>query len=275
MAWAAKSLSRPAVTWLAPLLALTMVGCVTMRGGDQARIMKATTYDDGRSCPGNCEAHVVFKAKAHNGTLNAFRPSSKGGSFSNRHSGQLKTCDKGKRCAICFGQGDDTCMLAVYRGNGPAVGRFDFTPKFMLSRCREKGLPKTFATFCKSHFRTAAKLAKKINCIKNPTHAKCAATLTQARAAKAADLPKYRLCKKMGEKKYNKAQADRLARRANDCTYFRNIPACTRAKPCGRWRLAPASCRSGYFVGKNGLDCCSADPVQAAIDPVECGVFYR
>jgi hypothetical protein len=248
--------------------------CAAKTAAPPVVTMKPTAYDDGRSCPNKCDAHVVFKARVHNGTLNAFLPARTGGPYSNRRSGKLAKCQRGKPCAICFGTANKTCMLAVFRGNGPRAGRFDFTPNFMKSRCKDKGLPAIFARFCTDHIRTAARLAAKVNCIKTPTHRKCAATMKAAGAAKKADQPKYALCKRLGQRAYNKKQTRRPEKRANDCAYFRHVPACSAARPCGI-RLAPAACQAGYYVGKDGLDCCSADPVQAAIDQVECGIYYR
>jgi hypothetical protein len=40
-----------------------------------ARDMKLTIYDDGLSCPGNCDSHVVM-FRTDNGTRFAFRPDS-------------------------------------------------------------------------------------------------------------------------------------------------------------------------------------------------------
>ena len=37
----------------------------------EARRMDITSYDDGRSCPADCDSHVVFR-NVHNGTANAF-----------------------------------------------------------------------------------------------------------------------------------------------------------------------------------------------------------
>ena len=39
-------------------------------------------------------------------------------------------------------------------------------------------------------------------------------------------------------------------------------------------KLSPGARREGFFVGPNGTDCCSGDPVQAAVDIVECRWFY-
>ena len=95
--------------------------------------------------------------------------------------------------------------------------------------------------------------------------------MADAMASKAEDAPRYERCKQMGEAAYNASLADASLRRQHDCAYFRN-----RRDPTGRWLLlTPGACRNGYFVGKHGLDCCSADPVQAAIDARECSPYYR
>src|SRR5947209_10477168 len=83
--------------------------------------MTPTVYDDGKSCPNGCDAHVVFHPR-HNGTANAFDPSSSRAA--------PRECVVGQQCRICFSASDASCMLATYRGAGPPPGRFDFTPAF-------------------------------------------------------------------------------------------------------------------------------------------------
>ena len=95
--------------------------------------------------------------------------------------------------------------------------------------------------------------------------------MAAAVAEKTEDAPRYERCKQMGEAAYNASLVDASLMRKHDCAYFRH-----RRHPTGQWLLlSPGACGKGYFVGKNGLDCCSADPVQAAIDPVECSRYYR
>src|SRR5690348_13816470 len=98
--------------WLITGLLLLVVSAFAI-----AQDMKLTVYDDGRACPADCDAHFVMNAK-NNGTRQAFRL---GGS---RH--DPKKCVSGEDCTICFGEADDSCMTARYRGGGPPAGTFDF-----------------------------------------------------------------------------------------------------------------------------------------------------
>ncbi len=70
-----------------------------------ARDMKLTIYDDGISCPGGCDSHVVMNG-TDNGTRFAFSPDS------TRQNPDK--CVNGSECRICFGEADDSCMTAVY-----------------------------------------------------------------------------------------------------------------------------------------------------------------
>jgi hypothetical protein len=38
-------------------------------------------------------------------------------------------------------------------------------------------------------------------------------------------------------------------------------------------KLAPGACRTDHFVRPNGTDCCSGEPLQSAVDFVECRFF--
>ena len=80
----------------------------------------ATLYGDGFSCPHNCDAHVVFR-EDYNSTKYASFPSSS--------RTQPTKCIAGNDCRICFGNADNTCMIALYRGPGPGA----------LSCCRFHG----------------------------------------------------------------------------------------------------------------------------------------
>lgn len=257
------------------ILMLGVVGaCPAL--AESAATMRPTTYDDGRSCPpdGQCDAHVVFK-RTHNNTLNAFRPMSAEEPLATRRNPSArKPCRRGVDCVICFGAGDDTCMVALYRGNGPGTNRFDFTPAFMKSRCSDEGLPKAFANYCKQYQIKVDHLSSRTNCIANPSIPNCRSVMETAMRLKEEDLPRYQKCKSLGgDTAYNRQQPNPKLHRRHACAYFKNVAACSQSNPCGI-RLSPGACGDGYYVGKNGLDCCSADPVQAAIDTVECGVFY-
>src|SRR4051794_9429027 len=90
----------------------------------QAKTIAATMYSDGRSCPGACDAHVVFQ-KRLNGTRNAFLPP-----LANRADSGDHACVNGQSCMICFDQLDVSCITVMFRGSGPPDGKFDFTPAF-------------------------------------------------------------------------------------------------------------------------------------------------
>ena len=65
-----------------------------------AREMRLTIYDDGISCPANCDAHFVMN-RADNGTSFAFRPDS------GRTAPQR--CPVNEDCTICFDESDGSC----------------------------------------------------------------------------------------------------------------------------------------------------------------------
>lgn len=237
---------------------------------DDALSMTLTSYDDGRSCPGNCDAHVVFSA-VHNGTANAFRPAKAEDPLAARRANLRAPCRVGEDCAICFGKAASSCIVTTYRGSGPKRGRFDVTPAFLKARCGQPGLPEALDEKCRSHMAAARRLAQRVSCIERPSHPSCVEVMRAAVAAKETDTPRYERCKELGQRAYNTSVEDPSLEREHDCAYFAN-----RRHPTGGWLLlTPGACRDGYFVGKSGLDCCSADPVQAAIDPVECGQFYQ
>lgn len=83
--------------------------------------VRLTIYDDGLSCPGNCDAHVVFHSTL-NGTQYAHNPASKSVPF--------EKCVTGQLCNICFASDLKQCMKVMYRGGGPTKMTFDFTPNF-------------------------------------------------------------------------------------------------------------------------------------------------
>src|SRR5262249_49671408 len=149
--------------------------------------MQITAYNDGRSCPGGCDAHVVFRS-AHNGTGNAHLPGA-----------GLAPCVVGKECEICFDANLSQCMIGMYRGNRPAAGRFDFASAFFDAQCSLSQLPAALAEVCAATAKTGAAWEKRLNCIKDRTSSKCQDLMTKADAAKEADEKKYQKCKSMGE----------------------------------------------------------------------------
>jgi hypothetical protein len=213
----------------------------------------------------DCLAHVVM-FPADNGSRYAFRPNS---TKSNPHK-----CISGEDCVICFGESDATCMHAKYRGNGPSVGRFDFTPAFYSENCSRSDIPDALRKQCNSLDKAASHLgyADAINCFNAHGDPKCKTIMTSSETAQEVDIPKRKKCTEMGQEKYNAAQSDPRERRANDCNYS---DLRLGGKPGNRWRLLlPAACRPGTFVDKFGLDCCSGDVRFAAANHPECKAFF-
>lgn len=230
-----------------------------------AKKIKLTIYDDGVSCPANCDAHVVINP-ADNGTKNAYLPSSKRTS--------PKKCISGESCTICFDKADDSCMNVIYRGGGPPAGTFDFTPRFYDEKCSSDKIPAALTSQCNS-LDSAAKKAgynDRVNCFEKPDDPKCTDVLKTAEELQKADVPKRDQCLKVGEKSYNKAQTDKSERRSNNCNYTEDAVGGTPEK---RWRkLLPAACRPGTYVDQFGLDCCSGSVRFAAANHPECVAFF-
>jgi hypothetical protein len=232
----------------------------------QARNMIATIYDDGKSCPNNCDAHVVFNPR-HNGTRNAFDPAS--------DRAAPRKCAAGQPCKICFSADASSCMLATYRGAGPAVGRFDFTPAFFEENCPKPDMPAAFARQCRSAQPAIDRLKNRINCVTNPEHEKCKALMEAVVRRKAADDVLYDECKRIGEAAFNRKYRNQPGmQRSNDCSYTMLRTGGPNSKG-ERWRrLLDGACRPGTFVGKNGLDCCSGSLYAAAFLGSECQQFF-
>lgn len=244
------------------LACLSYVTISSSTAPPQARNMIATIYDDGKSCPGNCDAHVVFYP-THNGTRNAFDPAS------SRSAPQK--CVIGKKCKICFSEDASSCMLATYRGAGPEVGRFDFTPAFYEENCPKSDLPAVFARQCRSAVPAVNKLKNEVNCIANPGHEKCKRLMETVADRKAADDVLYEQCKSLGQTAFNRQHKDHpQMQRSNDCAYEK-----LRTGGRGKWRrLLDGACRSGNYVGRDGLDCCSGSLYAAAMLGRECRNFF-
>ena len=232
----------------------------------QARNMIATIYDDGKSCPNDCDAHVVFN-RIHNGTSNAFDPASTRAAPSK--------CTVGQPCKICFSADASSCMLATYRGAGPDVGRFDFTPPFFEENCPKPEMPAEFARKCRAAQPAIERLRSQINCITDPTHEKCRVLMEAVARRKAADDVLYDECKRVGEVAFNRNYRNQPAmQRSNDCSYTKLRTGGPNSRG-ERWRrLLDGACRSGTYVGKDGLDCCSGSLYAAAFLGSECRQFF-
>ncbi|MCB1486992.1 MAG: hypothetical protein KDJ88_05980 [Bauldia sp.] len=241
-----------------------MLAFVLGTGGSAAETFKPTIYSDGYSCPNNCDSHVVFHP-SHNGTKYASLPSS-------TRLNPAK-CKSGEPCRICFGDEDSSCLNVVYRGNGPDVFRFDFTPAFYEEYCSKPDLPKPLVDECKSFSRQYARLIEnKIYCLNEPENQKCLAVIAAAEKRKNDDAILWKECLALGEKDFNKKySSDITKQRKYDCAYEKKATG----GPHGNdWsRLLPAACQSKAYVGKDGLDCCDANKMSLGGLGKECSPF--
>lgn len=247
---------------LSPLLFLLLGG----QGGPSPG-MRLTIYDDGLSCPGGCDAHFVANP-ADNGTKFVSDPASLRAS--------PRACVSGRACRVCFADADGSCMTALYRGAGPGRGTIDATPAFYAAHCGRPGIPAALAAQCASLDGAVARLGydRKVNCLAGAADPRCTPVLAAARAAAAADAPRLASCRSLGEARFNARQSNPRLRRSNACLYSDMRLGGPNARGL-RWRLLlPAACRPGTFVGRDGLDCCSADRRFAASAHPECAGFF-
>lgn len=232
----------------------------------QAKTMRLTIYDDGRSCPANCDAHVVFDSSL-NGTVFAHDPSSSSAHF--------KKCAINTLCQICFDdRSNSSCMTAMYRGNGPHPRTFDFTPGFYKQNCSNPAIPTQLGQQCKSLAAAARVLDGRTNCIANPNDPKCVALMKAANSLQVADLPLYDKCKRDGETKFNKNRPV-AQQRSNDCAYEKKGTGGPNSSGKTWKRLLPGACRPGTFVGRDGLDCCTGNSFSDGPLGSECKGFYQ
>lgn len=227
--------------------------------------MTPTVYDDGKSCPNNCDAHVVFHPR-HNGTANAYDPSSSRAAPAR--------CVVGRPCRICFSASEASCMLATYRGAGPPPGRFDFTPAFYEENCPKADLPEAFTKQCLSARPAVQVLSQKINCVMTPEDPKCTTVIGAASRRKAADDTLYSECQTLGEAAFNRRhQGEPRLQRSNGCSYER-FGTGRNSRGVTWRRLLDGACRPGTYAGRDGLDCCSGSLYAAALLGRECRQFF-
>jgi hypothetical protein len=225
--------------------------------------MTPTVYDDGRSCPNDCDAHVVFHPN-HNGTRNAFDPSSPRSA--------PRRCVKGEPCRICFSEAESSCMTATYRGAGPPPRRFDFTPAFYEANCPSAGLPPPLAAQCRAAERALPALRERVNCVATPEHERCRTLMQAAARRKAADDLLYEECLRVGEAVFNRNKPARQ-QRSLECAYERFGTG--RNSRGVTWRkLLDGACRPGTYAGRDGLDCCTGSLYEAALLGRECSLFF-
>jgi hypothetical protein len=217
-----------------------------------AQTMVPTIYSDGQSCPGNCDAHVVFH-RLHNGTSAASAPES-------ARANPAK-CEAGKPCRICFSRGDDSCLNVTYRGGGPSQGRFDFTPAFFESHCSLSALPAALKTMCASFQRQLDRLTRdSVYCLANTGHAGCQPIIDRAKGLQDADQADWKECRDIGEARFNRKHASEPKRQRSLACAYEKIGTGGPNSNGDRWRrLLPAACLPGTFVGRDGLDCCDSN----------------
>jgi hypothetical protein len=248
-------------------LALALVVALLVATTAASAAMRATFYDDGLSCPGDCDAHVVFNDSI-NGTISAFLPP-----LEHRAKAAQYRCKSGETCMICFDGSDESCIEVLYRGGGPAKGAFDFTPAWYKAHCTDVTLPSALLSACHAYSTEIKTISKGKNCLADTADDPMCRTIVEgSKRAKDADQKEYQQCKQEGEATYNARQSDPSKKRSLDCAYS-YLP--TGSNGHVKWRkLLPAACREGAYVGPNGTDCCTADPAQAAVDINECRKFY-
>jgi hypothetical protein len=232
--------------WRPRAMLLAFLGIILAGPRAVAQPMNLTVYHDGESCPGHCDAHVVFHPR-HNGTAAASMPGSS-------RAAPLR-CVAGQPCRICFGSDDATCMLALYRGNGPALNRFDVTPAFLDAHCGQSGVPAVVADKCRGLDRLVQRYAGRTYCLAQPEDPRCEQVLAAARTRYEADRPLYERCLQLGEARFNATQPPERQRQ-HRCAYER-LSTGQNSKGETWSRLLPGACPPPTRVGANGLDCCT------------------
>lgn len=255
-------MATPTRLELSFLTVLLVLGILSLPA--QAATVRATIYDDGLSCPANCDAHVVF-APSLNGTANAHTPASADGPF--------KKCISGNECRICFDSTPASCMLAMYRGNGPHANTFDFTPAFYEANCSKPDIPAALAEQCRSLARSARGLDGRVNCVRTPEHARCVEVIRVAREKQERDRPIYQECVRLGEAAFNRGRPV-TEQRSEACAYEKKGTGGPNSRGKTWRRLLPGACRDGTFVGRDGTDCCTGNPLADGPLGVECKAFY-
>ena len=225
---------------------------------------KLTIYDDGRSCPANCDSHVVVH-RSLNGTKYVHSPDS---SPDNPVACKLNT-----ECKICFDDNSNECLVTQYRGSGPGKNTFDLTPAFYQEWCGQDNIPAALKTKCAALKQVERKLDGRVNCIAEPADPLCVELISVAVRAKNIDLPKYEQCLEVGQDAFNRGKAPE-EKRQHHCAYEFESNGGPNSRGL-RWkRLLPGACREETFVGRDGLDCCSGIKFADAAFGVECISFY-
>jgi hypothetical protein len=248
------------------LIAGFFLGAVCAAFPASAETFMPTIYSDGASCPGHCDAHVVFKS-VHNGTKYAALPSSPRSA--------PKACVQGQACRVCFDDSDASCIEAIYRGSGPDPHRFDFTPAFFEATCPKSNIPSALVRACKGFQRKYDELtANAVYCLEQPDFAGCKDVLAKAEAAKAADKPFWDECLALGEDRFNRKYASEPAKQRTDkCTYEQHGTGGPNSNGDTWSRLLPSACPSGTHVDRAGTDCCDGSKITLGGFGKQCDAF--
>jgi hypothetical protein len=229
-----------------------------------AETIKLTIYDDGLSCPGGCDAHVVFHPSM-NGTEFAHDPSTPNEPY--------RKCVNGQICTVCVESGLRQCLQVVYRGGGPPPNTFDFTPRFYESACSAASGQSVLGSKCRELERAAAGLANRINCIAFPASDGCRELIATAAKAQLQDRVEYNQCRASGEAAYNRLKPIE-SQRSLACAYERVGTGGPNSRGRTWKKLLPGACRDKTFVGRDGLDCCSGSTLADGPLGRECNGFY-
>ena len=230
----------------------------------KAETIRLTIYDDGLSCPGGCDAHVVFHPTL-NGTEFAHDPATLGSPFAK--------CRTGQKCRICLESGGKQCLEVMYRGGGPALKTFDFTPSFYQGACATTPQQPALANKCSELKKAAAILNGRKNCIADPEHALCKDMMQTAVALRSADRIEFERCRALGESNYNKNRPI-TQQRSLVCAYENHGTGGPNSKGTTWRKLLPGACRDGTYVGRDGLDCCTGNTLADGPLGRECNSFY-
>ena len=200
--------------------------------------LHATCYDDGDSCPGDCDPHVVAN-NATNGTARFHAPGSRPGDW--------RACRNGQDCEVCFGDDPADCLTVTYRGTGPDAGRADFTAAFWAQICEEEDdLPTAVDTEC-DRIDSGSDRLRAVSCLETPGAEGCEGIVPTAAERAAAE----------------QAVAECLARRNNSWRCYYQGPNGT---------MSAGACDSGA-VNASGWDCCTGDRFHDAC-VTGCGDYY-
>ena len=225
---------------------------------------KLTIYDDGRSCPENCDSHVVVH-RSLNGTKYVRSPDS--------DQNNPIACKLNTACEICFDDNGKECLITMYRGSGPGKKTFDLTPAFYQEWCVKEDIPTALKAKCAALKQVERKFDGRVNCIKEPGHSLCTNLINAAVSARSIDVPKYQQCLDNGQDAYNHDKPP-AEKRQHNCAYEFESNGGPNSRGL-RWKkLLPGVCREGTFVGRDGLDCCSGVQLADAAFGLECISFY-